>query len=105
MMNEKLQILAQMDPYVGKYFSTDYIRKEILGQTEKQMEEIDAEMAGDIKSGMVIDPLDQVAADQSNLDREQQSADLDLDMKKVQIQQAKNPRLKMATVINKLQTS
>ena len=91
MMNEKLQILAQMDPYVGKYFSTDYIRKEILGQTEKQMEEIDAEMAGDIKSGMVIDPLDQVAADQSNLDREQQSADLDLDMKKVQIQQAKNP--------------
>ena len=91
MMNEKLQILAQMDPYVGKYFSTDYIRKEILGQTEKQMEEIDAEMAGDIKSGMVIDPLDQVAADQSNLDREQQSADLDMDMKKVQIQQAKNP--------------
>ena len=91
MMNEKLQILAQMDPYVGKYFSTDYIRKEVLGQTEKQMEEMDAEMAGDIKSGMVIDPLDQVAADQSNLDREQQSADLDLDMKKVQIQQAKNP--------------
>ena len=91
MMNEKLQILAQMDPYVGKYFSTDYIRKEILGQTEKQMEEIDAEMAGDIKSGMVIDPLDQVAADQANLDREQQSADLDMDMKKVQIQQAKNP--------------
>ena len=91
MMNEKLQILAQMDPYVGKYFSTDYIRKEILGQTEKQMEEIDAEMAGDIKSGMVIDPLDQVAADQANMDREQQNADLDMDMKKVQIQQAKNP--------------
>ena len=91
MMNEKLQILAQMDPYVGKYFSTDYIRKEILGQTEKQMEEMDAEMAGDIKAGMVIDPLDQVAADQANMDREQQSADLDMDMKKVQIQQAKNP--------------
>jgi len=91
MMNEKLQILAQMDAYVGKYFSTDYIRKEILGQTEKQMEEIDAEMAGDIKSGMVIDPLDQVAADQANMDREQQNADLDMDMKKVQIQQAKNP--------------
>jgi len=91
MMNEKLQILAQMDAYVGKYFSTDYIRKEILGQTEKQMEEIDAEMAGDIKSGMVIDPLDQVAADQANMDREQQNADLDMDMKKVQIQQAKKP--------------
>jgi hypothetical protein len=92
MMNEKLQIIAQMDPFVGKYFSTEYIRKEILGQTETQIEEIDAEMANDIKSGKVIDPLDQVAADQANLDRDQQSADLDMDMKKVQIQQAKKPQ-------------
>lgn len=91
MMNEKLQIIAQMDPYVGKYFSTDYIRKEVLGHTEKQMEEIDAEMAGDIKAGMVIDPLDQVAADQANMDRDQQSADLDMDMKKAQLKQAQNP--------------
>jgi len=91
MMNEKLQIIAQMDPFVGKYFSTEYIRKEILGQSETQMEEIDAEMADDIKSGRVIDPLDQVANDQATMDREQQSADLDMDMKKVQIQQAKNP--------------
>jgi hypothetical protein len=91
MMNEKLQIIAQMDPFVGKYFSTEYIRKEILGQSETQMQEIDAEMSDDIKSGRVIDPLDQVANDQANMDREQQTADLDMDMKKVQIQQAKNP--------------
>jgi hypothetical protein len=91
MMNEKLQIIAQMDPFVGKYFSTEYIRKEILGQSETQMQEIDAEMSDDIKSGRVIDPLDQIANDQANMDREQQSADLDMDMKKVQIQQAKNP--------------
>ena len=91
MMNEKLQILAQMDPFVGKYFSTDYIRKEILGQTEKQMEEMDAEMSNDIKSGRVIDPLDMVSQEKDAMDREQQSADLDMDMKKVQIQQAKNP--------------
>ena len=91
MMNEKLQILAQMDPYVGKYFSVDHIRKEILGQTEKQREEMDAEMASDIKTGMVIDPLDQVAADQADMDRDQQSADLDMDMKKAQLKQAQNP--------------
>lgn len=91
MMNEKLQILAQMDPFVGKYFSTEYIRKEILGQTEKQMEELDTEMASDIKSGKVIDPLDMVSQEKDSMDREQQSADLDMDMKKVQIQQAKNP--------------
>ena len=91
MMNEKLQILAQMDPYVGKYFSVEHIRKEVLGQTEKQREEMDAEMASDIKTGMVIDPLDQVAADQADMDRDQQSADLDMDMKKAQLKQAQNP--------------
>ena len=91
MMNEKLQILAQMDPYVGKYFSVEHIRKEVLGQTEKQREEMDAEMASDIKTGMVIDPLDQVAADQADMDRDQQTADLDVDMKKAQVKQAQNP--------------
>ena len=91
MMNEKLQILAQMDPYVGKYFSVEHIRKEVLGQTEKQREEMDAEMANDIKTGMVIDPLDQVAADQADMERDQQTADLDVDMKKAQVKQAQNP--------------
>ena len=46
-----------MDPYIGKYFSVEYIRTQILGQTETEMEEIDAEMADDIKSGRAIDPL------------------------------------------------
>jgi GTP-binding protein HflX len=30
-----------MDPYVGKYFSIDFIRRQILQQTEKEMKEID----------------------------------------------------------------
>ena len=44
MKTEQLNVLGLMDPFVGKYFSINYIRSEILGMTEKQMEEMDMEM-------------------------------------------------------------
>ena len=89
MMTEKLNVIGQMDPYIGKYFSVEYIRTQILGQTETEMEEIDAEMADDIKSGRAIDPLQLVAADQQQIDADQENVELDQEMKKAQIQQAK----------------
>ena len=89
MMTEKLNVLQQMDPYIGKYFSVEYIRTQILGQTESEMEEIDIEMADDIKSGRAIDPLQMVAADQQQMDADSENLELDQEMKKAQIQQAK----------------
>ncbi len=89
MMTEKLNVLQQMDPYIGKYFSVEYIRTQILGQTESEMEEIDIEMADDIKSGRAIDPLQLVAADQQQIDADAENVELDQEMKKAQIQQAK----------------
>ena len=58
MMNQRMMTVAQMDPFVGKYFSTEYVRKEILGQTNKDMREIDKQMKGDIASGLAIDPAE-----------------------------------------------
>ena len=78
-----------MDPYIGKYFSVEYIRTAVLGQTETEMEEIDVEMADDIKSGRALDPLQMVAADQQQLDADAENVELDQEMKKAQIQQAK----------------
>ena len=89
MMTEKLNVLGQMDPYIGKYFSVEYIRTQVLGQTETEMEEIDAEMADDIKSGRAIDPIQMVAADQQQMDADSENLELDQEMKKAQIQQAK----------------
>jgi len=89
MMTEKLNVLGQMDPYIGKYFSVEYIRTQILGQTETEMEEIDAEMADDIKSGRALDPIQMVAADQQQMDADSENLELDQEMKKAQIQQAK----------------
>jgi len=89
MMTEKLNVIAAMDPYVGKYFSTDYIRSEILGQTETQMEELDAQMKDDIDSGKVIDPLSQTELDQGMIDADIENIPKDQEMKDVQIAQQK----------------
>ena len=91
MMTEKLNVIAAMDPYVGKYFSTTYIRSEILGHTEKQMEEMDVDMEDDIKSGRVIDPLDQTGFEGDQLAADSENLALDQELKKAQIKQAKQP--------------
>ena len=90
MMTEKLNVIGLMDPYVGRYFSIDYIRQEILGQTEKMIEEMDVAMAGDIDAGRAMDPNDLVAADQAQLDAETDNIELDQEVKKAQIASQKS---------------
>ena len=85
MMTEKLNVIGLMDPYVGRYFSIDYIRQEVLGQTEKMIEEMDVAMADDIEMGRAMDPNDLVAADQAQLDAETDNIELDQEVKKAQI--------------------
>jgi hypothetical protein len=46
-LSERLKMISFVDPYVGKYFSTEYIRKNILRQTEEDMQMMDKEMEVD----------------------------------------------------------
>ena len=64
MMNQRMMTVTQMDPFVGKYFSVEYVRKNILGQTNKDMREIDKQMKGDIASGLALDPAEMNTMDQ-----------------------------------------
>ena len=89
MMTEKLNVIAAMDPYVGKYFSTQYIRSEILGQTETQIEEMDEQMADDIENGRAIDPTSQTQLDQDQINADIENIPKDQEMKDVQIKQQK----------------
>ena len=56
MMNQRMMAVTQMDPFVGKYFSVEYVRRNILGQKDKDFTEIDKQMKGEIASGLAIDP-------------------------------------------------
>jgi len=41
---ERLQNLVQVEPYVGKFFSSDWIRKNILKQTPEEIKILDYEI-------------------------------------------------------------
>ena len=55
--NERLNEVAQMDPYVGKYFSAEYIRRQVLKQTDTEIIEIDKQIKKEIEEGTIMDPM------------------------------------------------
>jgi hypothetical protein len=44
LISMRLDTLAKVDPYVGKYYSVEWVRKNILQQTDEDMEEINGQM-------------------------------------------------------------
>jgi len=58
LMLQRINLATQMDAFVGKYFSIEYIRKQILNQTEKEYREIDTQMRREIDLGLSMNPAD-----------------------------------------------
>ena len=56
--NERMNEVAQMDPYVGKYFSAEYIRRQVLKQSDTEIKEIDEQIEQEISDGTIMDPAD-----------------------------------------------
>ena len=56
LLNERLNMVQVAEPYVGKYFSQDYIRRKILRQTDEEIIEQDKIIEKEIKDGVIPDP-------------------------------------------------
>ena len=56
MLNERLGILATIEPYIGKYYSQEYVRKKVLRQTDGEIIEIDEQIEQEIRDGIIPDP-------------------------------------------------
>jgi len=56
LLNEQLGILASIEPYMGRYFSSQHVRTKILKQTETEIKEIDAQIDKEIDEGILPDP-------------------------------------------------
>jgi len=56
LMNERLATLATIEPYIGKYYSNDFVRRKILRQTDSEIIEIDDQIEQEIKDGIIPDP-------------------------------------------------
>ena len=56
LLNERLNMVQVAEPYIGKYFSQDYVRRKILRQTDEEIIEQDKLIKKEIKDGTIPDP-------------------------------------------------
>ena len=56
LLNERLGTLATIEPYIGKYYSTEWVRKKVLRQTDSEIIEIDEQIEKEIENGVIPDP-------------------------------------------------
>jgi hypothetical protein len=56
MLRERLNLVNEVSPYIGKYFSVEYIRKNVLRQSDDDIIEIDGQIRNEIKQGIIANP-------------------------------------------------
>ena len=71
LMNERLNLMTQIEPYIGTYYSRDYVKRKVLRQTDEEILEMDKEMEEENASGVGV-PLETqqaIAQGQMEVDR------------------------------------
>jgi len=58
LMNERLASLATVEPYIGKYYSNDWVRRNVLRQTDEEIREEDEKIEQEIADGTIPDPAE-----------------------------------------------
>jgi len=53
LVQDRLNILRDVDQYVGKYFSQEWVRKNILQQTDQDIEEMDKQIDAEVSDGKI----------------------------------------------------
>ena len=63
-LKERLSLAAEVSPYLGKYYSVEYIRKNVLRQTDEDIAEIDNQIANEIRTGIIARPQGETLDDE-----------------------------------------
>ena len=56
MLMERLRLADSMRDYVGKYFSVEFVRKNVLRQTDREIADIDKQIKKEIDDGIIAMP-------------------------------------------------
>ena len=74
LLRERLQTLEMVEPYIGKYFSITWTKKNILKQTDEQIEKMYEEMVMEDEQGLTSLAQDQEMEkqDQAEIERQHQ---------------------------------
>jgi hypothetical protein len=59
LVQDRLNLLRDMNDYVGRYYSEQWVRRNILQQTDEQITEMDKEIKKEISDGKYKDPTKQ----------------------------------------------
>jgi hypothetical protein len=57
-LRERLNLLGAVDPYLGRYFSANYVKRKVLQMTEQDIEEMQKEMDTEQEQGIGQPPQD-----------------------------------------------
>ena len=57
LMTERLNIMVAIEPYIGTYYSRDYVKRKVLRQTDEEIEELAQEMEQENEAGVGV-PLE-----------------------------------------------
>lgn len=52
LLRERLSLLTTVDPYLGRYYSTKWVKKHVLQMTEEEIEDMKKEMADEEEEGV-----------------------------------------------------
>ena len=55
-MDGRLATLATIEPYIGKFYSQDWVRRKVLRQSDTEIKEIDEQIEQEIQDGIIPDP-------------------------------------------------
>ena len=61
LLRERLALANEMREYVGKFYSVNYIRKNVLKQNEREIEAMDNQIKKEIDDGIIQSPMAQVS--------------------------------------------
>tara|TARA_R110002074_G_scaffold169193_1_gene330877 strand:- start:1176 stop:2696 length:1521 start_codon:yes stop_codon:yes gene_type:complete len=54
-ISERMNILRDVNDYIGKYYSVGWVRKNILQQSDEEMKDLDKEIAKEREAGIITD--------------------------------------------------
>ena len=67
MLLERIRIANEVRDYVGKYYSVEYVRKNILKQSDRDIEDIDNQIKKEIDDGIISAPTEDIPGSGGNL--------------------------------------
>ena len=56
LMDGRLATLATIEPYIGRFYSQDWVRRKVLRQSDTEIKEIDDQIEKEIEDGIIPDP-------------------------------------------------